>query len=304
MHFCTITTSDHYYKVLALRDSLQAISETFRLHILNIDAQATSNLDMSVHMINYDLSVFKSDCTAQAIIKKYSRNADKLRWSFKPIFLKYLLRLNAVNSVIYLDNDIAFFSEYSFLFELLNIHSFLLTPHHYERSPKNRQNMLEANFRLGLYNAGFIGVNRDAKSTLQWWAECCLYRCEKNAFRGTYDDQKYLDLVPIIDQEALVLRHQGCNVAEWNRNVCIRTEKDGHIYINNTYPLVFIHFNFSTVREIVLGNEPLLLPFYNRYFDWLKKYNTSIKRTQFIASPTLIERIKYKIWKFATEMDW
>lgn len=302
MHFCTITTSDHYFKVLALRDSLFAIGARFQLHVLIIDSTAKDNNSQSI--LKYDLSVLKTDPIGQAIIQKYSTKADKLRWSLKPIFLQHLLKQNEISSVIYLDNDIAFFSDYTFLFDYLHTHSFLLTAHHYERSPDHSQNMLEANFRLGLYNAGFVGVNRQAKSTLQWWAECCLYRCEKNAFRGTYDDQKYLDLVPVIDESAMVLRHQGCNIAEWNRYVCYRTEKDGQVYINNTYPLVFIHFNYSTIREIELGNDPLLLPHYNRYFDWMKKHTPTITRSQLIVSPPLIERVKYRIWKWATEMGW
>lgn len=302
MHFCTITTSDHYFKVLALRDSLLAIGARFQLHVLIIDSTAKDNISQSI--LKYDLSVLKTDPIGQAIIQKYSTKADKLRWSLKPVFLQHLLKQNEISSVIYLDNDIAFFSDYTFLFDYLNTHSFLLTPHHYERSSDHSQNMLEANFRLGLYNAGFVGVNRQAKSTLQWWAECCLYRCEKNAFRGTYDDQKYLDLVPVIDEGAMVLRHQGCNIAEWNRYVCYRTEKDGQVYINSIYPLVFIHFNYSTIREIELGNDPLLLHHYNRYFDWMKKYNPTITRGQFIVSPPIIERVKYRIWKWATEMGW
>jgi hypothetical protein len=302
MHFCTITTSDHYYKVLALRDSLWAISDRFKLHVLVIDEETNRAADAQV--ASYDLSVLTHNLVGQAIIQKYSSKADKLRWSLKPVFLHYLLAKQEIESVVYLDNDIAFFSEYSFLFEHLKTYSFLLTPHHYERSADHSQNMLEANFRLGLYNAGFVGVNSKAKSTLQWWAECCLYRCEKNAFRGTYDDQKYLDLVPVIDEGAMVLRHQGCNIAEWNRYVCYRTERNGQVYINDVFPLVFIHFNYSTIREIELGNDPLLLPYYNRYFDWLKKYNSAATRSQFIVSPPWIERIKYNIWKWVTEIGW
>lgn len=55
----------------------------------------------------------------------------------------------------YIDNDLCFFEDYTFLFELLKQHSFLLTPHHYARSPYHQQNMLEANFRVGFVQCRF-----------------------------------------------------------------------------------------------------------------------------------------------------
>jgi hypothetical protein len=84
MHFCTITTSDHYFKVLALRDSLLAIGARFQLHVLIIDSIAKDNNSQSI--LKYGLSVLKTDLIGQAIIQKYSTKADKLRWSLKPVF--------------------------------------------------------------------------------------------------------------------------------------------------------------------------------------------------------------------------
>jgi lipopolysaccharide biosynthesis glycosyltransferase len=145
----------------------------------------------------------------------------------KPVFMQFLFREKEISKLIYVDNDIAFFGEYGFLFKLLDEHNILLTPHFYERNPEENQNWLEANFRVGLFNAGFVGANNKTISTLEWWAKCCAYRCEKNYMRGLFDDQKYLDMFPVIEPTTKILDHQGCNLAGWNIGICRRTKKQG-----------------------------------------------------------------------------
>ncbi len=296
-HFCTITTADHFYKVQALRDSLLKFDSQIVLHVLVVDS---SQIEQSENIFFYNLPDLSTDTVVRNIISKYKKQTDRLRWSLKPSFLKYLLGQIAIEKVIYLDNDLYFFNDFSFLFSYLVNHSFILTPHYYDRSPKHDQNWLEANFRAGLFNAGFIGVNKNAVTVLQWWAECCLYRCKKSAFRGTFDDQKYLDLIPVMQEDAMILRHQGLNVAEWNRFLCIRQMVNGEVLINNTWPIIFIHFNSTTIREIMDGNEPLLVSFWNRYFDALKKYNALLQQKDLYKPKAKIDLLKYSIWKFLT----
>ncbi|MCS6935069.1 MAG: hypothetical protein NZM35_07970 [Chitinophagales bacterium] len=300
MHFCTITTSDHYYKVFALCESLRAFSDSFTLHVLVVERDLPHLIFPQLK--KYVLNDLLCSDTAAKIIHKYQRHTDRLRWSLKPVFMKHILEKENAEAVIYLDNDLYFFDDYRFLFDYFNEHTFLLTPHHYERSPHQRQNMLEANYRIGLFNAGFVGARRDAADTLQWWAECCLYRCERNPLRGLYDDQKYLDLVPVMDTDALIITHRGCNVAGWNRVVCERRQINGQTLINGRYPIVFIHFNSSTIREIEQGNDPLLTSYYERYFQVLRKYKRELRKHHIIYHEKWIDALKFKIWKLATKV--
>ena len=297
-HFCTITTYDHLYKVFALRDSLLRYDNDTTLHILIVDDKQGALVGDSVKM--YTLADLNNDELVKSICTKYAGNKDKLRWSLKPGFLRFLLGKDEITKVIYLDNDLCFFNDYAFLFKDLDNHSFLLTPHYYDRSPNHDQVWLEANFKVGLFNAGFIGVNRNAVETLQWWAECCLYRCTKSALRGTFDDQKYLDLVPVMREDAMILRHQGCNVAEWNRFICLRQVVDGRILINGVWPIVFIHFNNTTIREVLDGNEPKLADFFNQYVQSLMKYKPGIKPDDMYKKRAAMDLIKYAIWRVFT----
>ncbi len=298
--FCTITTLSHLYKVYALAESLKNQGHDFLLNVLVID----DNRDY--HFENcrfFKLSDINAQPGAKEIVKKYRRNKDKMRWSLKPVLMKYLLTRPETSQLIYLDNDLYFFADYAFLFELLNLHSFLLTPHYYKNNPNENQNWLEANFRIGLYNAGFVGANKDAINTLQWWADCCLYRCEKNSFRGMFDDQKYLDIIPIIEPTALIVRHKGCNVAGWNTDICRREIVDHRVLIDGRFDIVFIHFNENTIREIVKGSDGILFNYYRNYIETLKHHRDNLKKKEFYFERRLSDRLKLSLWKVLTRLE-
>lgn len=296
--FCTISTYSHLYKVYALAESLQKQGHQFLLDVLVTDSKAKIDF---VNCKFWSLNEISTTDTSKKIIAKYNQHADKLRWSLKPVFISHLLN-TAAKSVIYLDNDLYFFSGYQFLFDLLQQHSFLLTPHYYKHNTLNQQNWLEANFRVGLYNAGFVGANTAALPTLQWWADCCLYRCEKNFWRGLFDDQKYLDLVPVIDENAYVIRHKGCNVASWNSETNRRSLINNEIAINQIFPLVFVHFNAFTIREIVEGRDAVLQPCFAQYEKALTAHKPSLTRSELYQPQPLTEKIKLAIWKLLTAL--
>ncbi len=285
------------YKVFALADSLSGFSSCL-LHVLVTDSGTHPE---HKNCKFYHLDDVSKQPSADIIISKYHHYKDKLRWSLKPVFMKYLLTEHETGKIIYLDNDLYFYSDYTFLFNLLDQHSVILTPHYYKYSPRKEQNWFEANFRVGLFNAGFVGAGAKALETLQWWADCCAYRCEKNSFRGLFDDQKYLDLVPVMDANAHIVRHQGCNVAGWNTDVCRRVISDYRILINGQYPIVFIHYNATTIREVIHGADVVLFNYYRDYVTALRKYNPQLRERDLLVGRPVIEKLKYSIWKVLTE---
>ena len=206
------------------------------------------------------------------MIRKYK--GDKLRWALKPVFTKFLLE-SGYDQVIYVDNDIFFYSSVDFIFEKLHTSSFIITPHFYRSDPSNNQNWLEANHRVGLYNAGFFAASKKSIPVLDWWANCCLYNVKKAYWRGLYDDQKYLDLVPIIFDNVTVLKHRGCNFAGWNCDEVELEIRNKHLYINNE-ELVFIHFaQLSMERFSELNSEVHLQ--YIQYLNALKSNHPSFE---------------------------
>ena len=290
--FCTISTSSHLFKCFALADSLAPYNG--HLNILLVDDKEKS-FALPKNVKVYNIGELH-DTLAKQISTKYSNKPDCLRWSLKSVFLKYLL--NFSEKVIYIDNDIYFFTDPNFLFDQLDQNNILLTPHHYPRNPEENQQWLEANFKVGLFNAGFIGVNNKAIETLTWWAKACLYRCEKNNWRGLFDDQKYLDLVPIIEPKTKILEHKGCNVAEWNRGVCVQKETDEGVIINNKYPLVFYHFNNYSLN--LLSPSGFLA---STYLKALQQHNIKLSYEDLIYPIPLTDQLKLFIWKLLNKWN-
>lgn len=267
--FCTISTRSHLFKSLALADGLNQFG--YKLSILLIDESDDALFDIPDYVNISNLTAIKESAGLE-IIKKYSQNKDKLRWALKPIWLLELL--NKYDKIIYVDNDIYFYANPSFLFDELNSSKLLLTPHFYPANPEKMQNWLEANFKVGLYNAGFIATNKHAKEMLQWWAKCCLYKLTKSTSRGLFDDQKYLDLLPIQFEGIQILKHKGCNLAGWN-SMNYQTQGDNMtLKIEHVYPVIFIHFADLSMRKFSKPTSAFF-PYYQLYISELRKYKSN-----------------------------
>jgi hypothetical protein len=296
--YCTISTANHLYKASALFESLELHDNESDRICWCIDGNETSVLENGKVVHRKD---FPSDTRISQLFQKYSSNKDQIRWSLKPIVMEHLLRI--YDKVVYVDNDICFFSSPTFIWDRLDENDILLTPHHYSRNPEKDQNWLEANYKVGLYNAGFVAANKNAIQALQWWAGCCLYRCEKSWFRGLFDDQKYLDLMPIVHPNTKVLEHHGYNVAGWNVDVCKRTlDASGSVTINDKWPIVFIHFNGFSIRAILNGDDSLLQPHLEEYIDQLQRHRPSLRVEQLWNENTLWDRVKYRAWKLLNSL--
>ena len=251
--FGTISTNSHLFKCFALANSLFPFGGI--LKILLINEPKSNQLD---HIPSNCELIFVKELQldlAKKLINKHK--GDKLRWSLKPIFLLHLLK--KFEKVVYVDNDIFFFNDYKELETELDGNNVLLTPHHYPSSPQKNQTWLEANFRIGLFNAGFVGVNRNAAEALQWWAECCLYEMKRSFSRGLFDDQKYLDLMPIKFEGVKILKDRGYNLAGWNDDVKLTGVE-----------IKFIHFNDFTLLKFFFVK--------NRYHSHFKKYTAVLEQ--------------------------
>lgn len=290
--FCSISTQSHLFKTYALANSIAPHGGV--LHVLLIDGDVTSNKPTNV-VIHKTTELLNP--LATKIINKYKSNADKLRWALKPVFLLHLLQNH--HKVIYVDNDIFFYGNYGFLFDELDANSVLLTPHFYESNPTKNQNWLEANFRVGLYNAGFIGVNKSAQEALEWWANCCIYNLKKSFWRGLFDDQKYLDLLPIKFDGIKILKHKGLNLAGWNyQNYLLERNSLNNPIMNKTDDLVFIHFAELSLIEFSKPDSFFKTEYHN-YIDKLRMFNPKFEYNRnvfrWITLATYVYYLKYKI---------
>jgi hypothetical protein len=288
--FCTIITPDFLHYALALRESLLEYDSNIRLYILLSDVKEELKETVESKYSDTYILFAKDLCeqgTAKAIWDKYyTTYTDGFRWSMKPILLQHLLLKS--DKVVYVDCDIHFYNSYQFLFEELNSNNLLITPHWRSSDPFADEFNFNLLYTSGLYNGGFVGAKNKAIDALEWWAKANLFACEINQAQGRFVDQTHLNLLPIYFENIKVLHHRGCNVAGWNLIECKRTlHSDGQILINNTWPIVFVHYSEATLYFIRSGTDYLLQPYFETYQKRINNYGE-----KFRLSPLVLDHPK------------
>jgi len=307
--FCTIITANYLPYVHVLYDSLLAHDGNVKLVAFISDKKLSGSAYDSLKGKNIEVLYYEDIVTQSELISplkdKYADSYhDAFRWSMKPVLLSYLLKMH--EKAIYLDSDLLFFNDFSFLFDLLDRCSVLLSPHWRSSDPYKDPINFELNFLDGMYNGGFVGASAKGIDALNYWAKCCLYKMERDRYKGLHDDQKYLDILPSRFEGIESISHRGCNVGNWNQIDCRRSKTEsGEVLINDKYKIIFIHFTKSLFRGVFFGDDKLLMPHVEHYLSALKKYNITgiyeklekeeLKRNKKFNLRKLTRRIYYKI---------
>ena len=268
--FCTIINKKYIPYAIVLCRSLQKFIPQIHFHAAIVDAAPGEDYPQVAGLEFIPVSAVVETEIAQKIFQKYAHtNQDHLRWALKPVLLLHLLGKH--DQVIFVDPDVYFTGDPSFLFEELAAHDILLAPHWSEIRPLRYEDGLFSVMRNGIYSGGFIGANRRSVPALEWWAEVCHYKMDESREMGVFVDQKYLDLFPLLLENAGIIRHPGCNLTNINLLTCVRTMENGRLRINGSFEPVFIHFTRDTIFNIDKGNDPLLVEYLNQYRKELKE---------------------------------
>ncbi len=179
---------------------------------------------------------------AQWFYFKYS--AMELNMALKPHALQFLFERDGLDAALYFDADIRVYQTLDPLWEILNAHSLVLTPHLTRPITDNfRPSDLDI-LRAGIYNGGFLLARNCEESNrfLTWWKLRLQDHCLVDYANGLFVDQRWLDFVPSFSPGSRILREPGYNVAYWNlaeRSI----ERSGNQWLVNRKPLYFMHFS-------------------------------------------------------------
>ena len=290
--FCTIITADHLPLARVLHNSLQQFSSDAKLTILVIDHDI-SLTEQGIQIIRpselQDSTFFKD------IERKYAHtDPDIYRWALKPVLIGYLLE-KGYEKVIFADPDVYFVNDHEFIYYLLDSFSVLLTPHWADLDITDSEDSVLSVLRNGLFNAGFVAANQNGLPAIQWWAGMCHYKMEKRKDLGIYDDQKYLDLLPVQFEQVHILKHQGCNLAFWNIKSCKREMVNDRLLINKRDEPVFIHFAKETIINILNRNDALLRPYLDEYIQLLGNNGFDLVKNLDNISPARYDTAFYRL---------
>lgn len=304
--FCTITTSAYLPYTKVLFASLRKFNPEITLQVLVTDKEGHES---SGNFIIQPLQELEDTPSFKKIAQKYAHtNPHEFRWALKPVFITYLL--SSYEKVIYVDADIFFISDYDFLFTHLDHSGVLLTPHWSDTNPAVMEDSLIHLMRNGLFNAGFVGANRDGLPAMQWWAEACHFSMARQEELGIFSDQKHLDILPVEFPVTEILQHRGCNLACWNTTSNKRALVNGKLLINGKYEGVFIHFTPDTIKHILNGNDYQLAGYLEEYRaifrstgsdlqDFLRDMDLDKKNNVFKkVKRRLLIRTRFKRWLY------
>lgn len=263
---CTIVSKNYFAYALTLRNSFLKNHPDGAFHILIVDTKdETFKVDDGVAITWVeDLNI--PNFTSYAI--RY--DILELNTNVKPTFL--LMLLEKYKKVTYIDPDIKIFCPLDIIFDRLNDHSIVLTPHIV--SPIiDSMKPGEVDFLInGQFNLGFIGVNdsEQAIEMLRWWQARCLEQGYNEPAQGLFVDQKWINLVPCIFSGVYIEKSLGCNMAYWNLHERLLGQKDNEWVVNATEPLYFFHFS-----GLLLNEENDISKYQNR-FDLVQRPDLKI----------------------------
>jgi glycosyltransferase involved in cell wall biosynthesis len=168
----------------------------------------------------------------------------ELNTAVKPWFFGELFK-QGFDHVVYLDPDICVYSPMTELEQALHNGALAVLVPHLTGRIRDAAKPAEYDILLsGTYNLGFCALaqHRELQGLLEFWSEKSLREFISDVHQGLFTDQRWMDLIPGMFDDVVILRHEGYDVAYWNlphRQVT----QNGNGFLVNGDPLVFFHFS-------------------------------------------------------------
>lgn len=217
--------------------------------------------------------------------------------SIKPASIKYFFN-QGYEKCIYFDPDIYAFSSIKSIYDVLDNHSVVLTPHITQMEIDSTCNIKEQQLlKSGIFNLGFIGVRNNEKTFLflDWWSK----RLEDYSFHSIpenlFTDQRWMDLIPgFFGNDLFISLDKGMNMAPWNfHERQIRGDK-GELMVENRIkhldilnPLIFVHFSGYKYSNLINGDiQQKNIKSMKEYVDLdilFKSYQDALKNSSFTS---------------------
>lgn len=246
-HYCTYF--DHRYLALglALHASIKRVGANFTLWVLALDDEAAAFLDMagleSLRVLRLpQLETF--DPQLKSV--EPSRSRVEYYFTCSPCLPRYLMEVEGVEEITYLDSDLCFFSSPEQVFDELGDGSVAIVPHRFSACAAR------SHAKFGRYNVGWLTFRNsaDGRACLEWWRAMCIDWCYDRAEETRYADQKYLDYFEERFAGVCSIANPGANLAPWNAAGCKVTYDVTGVRVDG-HPLVFFHF--QGLRRVALG---------------------------------------------------
>lgn len=254
MVFCTLFNSGYLDKGIVMFQSLQALTNNFRLYIVAFDDKCYEILQeyKCEQLIVISRAEFEDERLLEA---KTNRTEQEYCWTCSCHTIKYVLEHYQEKMCTYIDADMYFYADPQVLFDEIEASGcdVSIIEHRLSDNFENRR-VLQLSGKFCVEFNTFYATD-NGMYVLNWWCDRCLELCTVNQDGVYFGDQKYLDDWEKRFTGVHVLQHIGAGVAPWNiaryrlvekcgDDVKIRFEKD-----NSVSSLIFYHFQAMKYLE-------------------------------------------------------
>jgi hypothetical protein len=241
----TICSVNYISKALVLADSYLKFNNEDDFYLLLIDKK-DSKLQVPKHITLFwieDLGIENWQSYA------FAYDVIEFNTNVKPFMLIKLLK--KYQKVMYLDPDIEVFDSLVSVWNDLDEHAAVLTPHYVKPIIDGCKPDDVELLKFGAYNLGFVAVSNktEALKFLHWWSDRCLELGYYEPQSGFGVDQKWVSLAPSFFQGIKISFDLGLNLAFWNLHEREIIEVNGRYKVNNEYDLKFIHFSSFDINN-------------------------------------------------------
>jgi len=296
----TLCSNNYLAQAITLGNSLIRHNPGY-IFIIGIVDRKNSSIDYSAIPFEI-LEVEKIGISAfDEMYKKY--NITELNTAVKPFYFQYLFTNRTdVKSIVFLDPDIMVYSPFTELEKELESSDIIIIPHFITPFNDDKLQAEEDFLNSGLYNLGFIAIKNTGVGfkMIDWWAKRLRYKAYIDFKRGLFNDQIWINFVPLFFDHVKIFTHPGYNMAYWNLHERTLSLKGKRLYVNARIPLVFYHF--SGYNPLI----PSILSKYQNRFSFkelheieelFKKYSTQLflnGYNKYIEFPNVYAGIKEK----------
>lgn len=245
---CTVVTKNYLSYARVLAESTKKYNPNIDVYVLLAD-QVDSYFNPSQEPFN--LIRLEDLPESRSVIEQmcFYYTPFELCCALRGVLHEYMLICTDAEKWLFLDSDVLVYNSLSSIFDELDKTTVLLTPHNTRATTLEKTNDFEVNFLIGgIYNAGFLGVNRNASTLdfIAWFKERLRHFSFDNIAIGDslsiFVDQLWLNLVPLYFDCRLLL-DPGANLGHWNLwNKTLSLDCNGKLLINGR-SILFIHFS-------------------------------------------------------------
>lgn len=262
----TIVAKNYIGLALILEESLKEKNPETDFYIIVADEitkeSSISSLPKNILIARNVLGIPES----QWIDMSFKYDLTEFCTSIKPATFSYFLEETSYDKIIYFDPDIYIYNTLDPIFNVLDTHSIVVTPHIAIIQDEYSGDLVESSFLgSGVFNFGFCAIKNDAiaKKMISWWHNRLIDKCYIDNFNNFMTDQKWMDFLPCFfnSSELFVTNHLGMNIAPWNFYERKVFYKDGVLMVcdrnkdelGNANPVTFVHYSGFDYKELKKG---------------------------------------------------